>query len=237
MTATKPLPAPVKRRLTAAPPAPAQEALPCSGRRTRMQVESSQSLRRKRKVESTRVKSEGPALGATSRGETGGLYPTPSGEGLYGCPAEVRSGQGAGTPQVPQGPSTPVCQRGESCHSSSPPKADAFAQSIKKYHLPENFPALDTEIANAEVKWFYLSPDANADHTGITGETKVKSYGPFYNVGGGDVAKGMTYVNFYKVPPKNSRHARRCHQPPHRACRHRRSRPPCRPGCHSSGAS
>lgn len=145
------------------------------------------------------VKSEG-TLSTTSWGETGGLYPTSSGKGLYDpakwdcaklqellkCRVAIHA----------------VCQRGESCHSSSPPKADAFAQSIKKYHFTENFPALDPEVADAEVKWFFLSQDENAEHPGITGETKVKSYGPFYNVGGGDVAKGMTNVNFYKVPAK-----------------------------------
>jgi hypothetical protein len=151
------------------------------------------------KKEGCPVKSEG-TFSRTSWGETGGLYPTSSGKGIYN-PANWDCAKLQELLKC-RGAVDAVCKRGESCHSSSPPKADAFAQSIKKYHFTENFPSLDPEIADAEVKWLYLSPDENADHTGITGETKVKSYGPFWNVGGGDVATGATYVNFYKVAAK-----------------------------------
>jgi len=33
-------------------------------------------------------------------------------------------------------------------------------------------------------------------------ETIVKSYGPFYNIGGGDVKKGATYIIFYSAEKK-----------------------------------
>jgi hypothetical protein len=63
----------------------------------------------------------------------------------------------------------------------------------------ENFPALDPEITSA-VKWFYLSDKAVVPaHPGTTGTTRVKTYGPFFNTGGGDVPRGDVYVHFYKL--------------------------------------
>ena len=145
------------------------------------------------------VKSEG-TVSNTSWGETSGLYPTSVGTAsiLYdpakwNCTTlyELLKCRGA---------IHAVCQRGQSCKSSSPPAKDEFVQKIKKYHYTVNFPALDPEIADEEVKWLFLSPKVDASHPGITGGVKVKSYGPFWNVGGGDVKIGLTYVHFYKVP-------------------------------------
>jgi hypothetical protein len=71
---------------------------------------------------------------------------------------------------------------------------------LKPYHYIENFPLVDTEISDNSVKWFYISKDADkpAVHPWVTGTVMVKSYGPFYNVGGGDVPRGNVYIHFYK---------------------------------------
>jgi hypothetical protein len=57
------------------------------------------------------------------------------------------------------------------------------------------------------VKFFYLGTTQNAKHTGISSkywdQKIVKSYGPFFNNGGGDVPKGNVYINFYSISPKN----------------------------------
>jgi hypothetical protein len=74
---------------------------------------------------------------------------------------------------------------------------------MKPYHLIENFPAIDSEIADPTVKWFYLSkyPDSPKAHPSVGNSEIIKTYGPFYNIGGGDVPKGSTYVHFYKRTP------------------------------------
>ena len=136
-------------------------------------------------------------LSEVSWGETSGLYP--SSEHKYQPdkwdPAklcELLKTRGA----VHE-----VGKRGEKVHKSKPRAGDAIEQMLAKYHYTENFPAVDSEIADAQVKWFYLSPDADkpAAHPSAKGSVKVKSYGAFHNVGGGDVKKGDTYIHFYKL--------------------------------------
>lgn len=52
----------------------------------------------------------------------------------------------------------------------------------------------------------FLDSDPNAKHTGLDYKNNdvkiVKTYGPFYNNGGGDVDKGSTYIIFYEATPK-----------------------------------
>ena len=98
-----------------------------------------------------------------------------------------------------------VGQRGQSVHKSKPKESDPIEQKLKVYHLTENFPAIDTEISDTEVKWFYLSSFADKPdvHPGTTGTMRVKGYGKFYNIGGGDVDPGDVWVHFYKLKPKS----------------------------------
>ncbi|MBC8028989.1 MAG: DUF4157 domain-containing protein [Pyrinomonadaceae bacterium] len=98
-----------------------------------------------------------------------------------------------------------VGQRGQSVHKGKPKAGDPIEQKLKVYHLVENFPAVDSEISDTEVKWFYLSADSDKPevHPGTTGTTRVKGYGSFYNIGGGDAKKGDVYVHFYKLKPKS----------------------------------
>ena len=79
-------------------------------------------------------------------------------------------------------------------------------KKLASFHLKDNFPGVAPEIKNdASVGYFYLSPQKDAKHTGISGkywdQKVVKSYGPFYNVGG-DVKKGAVYIIFYSATPK-----------------------------------
>ncbi len=73
-------------------------------------------------------------------------------------------------------------------------------QLMRPYHSIENFPAKDPEITE-DVKWFYLSaqPHAPVSHPGTTGTSIAKSYGPFFNTGGGDAEHGDCYLHFYRL--------------------------------------
>lgn len=92
-----------------------------------------------------------------------------------------------------------VAKRGQKVHTASPNDKDPIESKLKPYHLIENFPTVDTEIADADVKWFYLSHLAELKtHPTMPTLIWVKSYGAFYNNGGGDVKKGDVYIHFYK---------------------------------------
>jgi hypothetical protein len=80
------------------------------------------------------------------------------------------------------------------------PGASRIESMLRPYHCTENFPRPDPEIDD-RVKWFYLSSSAStpAVHPGTTGTVLVKSYGPFYNTGGGDVKLGACYLLFYRL--------------------------------------
>jgi hypothetical protein len=141
-------------------------------------------------------------ISKVSVGETSGLFPTDSGAAnkLY-RPSEWNP---ALTQQLLEcrAAVTLIATRGERHHAVVPKTGTALERTLAAYHLKDNFPVVSSEILNdPTVKFFYLSPDKNAVHTGLDYKTwdirLVKSYGPFYNVGGGDVPRGLTYVNFY----------------------------------------
>ena len=78
---------------------------------------------------------------------------------------------------------------------------------LATYHLKANFPGVDPEIKNnLNVQFFYFSPDKNATHPGISSkfynQKIVKTYGPFFNIGGGDVPRGPVYILFYSATKK-----------------------------------
>ena len=139
-------------------------------------------------------------LSEVSWGETSGLYP--SADNKY-QPAKWDAAKTCELLKL-RGAVHAVGQRGQSVHKGKPKDKDPIEQLLKKYHLVENFPALDSEISDTEVKWFFLSSEADKPevHPGTTGTTKVKTYGNFHNVGGGDVKKGDVWVHFYKLKPK-----------------------------------
>ncbi|HEX8489377.1 MAG TPA: DUF4157 domain-containing protein [Chthoniobacterales bacterium] len=139
------------------------------------------------------VKSEG-TLSEVSWGETAGLYP--SKDNLY----DPSKWDGAKKCELLRlrGALHAVGQRGESVHRGRP-GSGAVEQKLKPYHFIENFLSLDPEIAKAEVRFFYLSKHAALNtHPTMGTLIWVKKYGPFFNVGGGDVPKGDVYVHFYK---------------------------------------
>jgi len=145
------------------------------------------------------VKSTG-TLSEVSWGETAGLYPT---EENKFQPEKWNQAKTCELLEV-RGALHAVAQRGESVRKGTPKESDALEQKLKVYHLIENFPALDSAISDTEVKWFFLSPDSDkpAVHPATTGTMRVKTYGSFYNIGGGDVKKGDVYIHFYKLKPE-----------------------------------
>lgn len=144
------------------------------------------------------VKNTG-TLSEVSWGETSGLYPSGQNKFQPEKCDQTKTCELLKTRGAVHG----VGQRGQSVHKGKPKSSDPLEQKLKVYHLIENFPALDAEIADTEVKWFYLSPNSDTpEHPGAKGTMRVKSYGSFYNIGGGDVKKGDVYIHFYKLTPK-----------------------------------
>lgn len=139
------------------------------------------------------VKSEG-TLSEVSWGETSGFYPS----------AENKYDPGKWDPVKKcellraRGAIHAVGQRGEKVNRGRPGN-DPILQKLKPYHFIENFLSLEPEIGKPEVKWFYLSKHATlTTHPTMSSLVWVKKYGPFFNVGGGDVPKGDAYIHFYR---------------------------------------
>jgi hypothetical protein len=149
-------------------------------------------------------------ISRVSVGETSGLFPVDSGDPsklyrpsqwdpartqlLLECRAAV----------------TVLASRGERHHAVAPKVSTTLERTLAAYHLKDNFPPVSSVIQNdPTVKYFYLSPDSKSDHKGLDYKAwdikLVKAYGPFYNVGGGDVPRGMTYVNFYSGRRKSAK--------------------------------
>lgn len=146
-------------------------------------------------------------LSAVSFGETGGLYPTKNAVNANLYSPEKWDEALTSELLKCRAAITLVSGRGEKCKKNLPNTKNKIERMLAAYHLTDNFPQVDNEIKrDATVKYFYLSPDKNAKHTGINYSNwdikMVKSYGPFYNIGGGDVPRGATYVHFYSVKKK-----------------------------------
>ena len=83
-------------------------------------------------------------------------------------------------------------------------KMKNIEKTLATYHLIDNFPEVDSVIKNdADVRFFYLTSKATkntpATNPNYYNQKCVKSYGPFYNIGKGDVPKGPIYIHFYKA--------------------------------------
>ena len=134
-------------------------------------------------------------LSEVSWGETEGLYPSKT--NLYQPdkwdPASLCKLLAA------RSALTDVATRNGKVRKATPGSSN-IERLLRPYHCVENFPRLDPEIDD-EVNWFYLSQAAGTpvSHPGTTGTKLVKSYGPFYNIGGGDVKRGDCYLLFYKL--------------------------------------
>ncbi len=162
---------------------------------------------KKKKLESVNDKNK-KNISEISWGETSGLYPTKNGEKIpnYENPVnwdeqkteELMKARAAihliGTRRNTQVFRAKCTLKG-------------IEKILAKYHLTSNFPPVDAEILNdKDVKYFYLSsfpteatPSINSDYYD---QVCVKTYGPFYNAGGGDAKRGCVYIHFYKAVPK-----------------------------------
>jgi hypothetical protein len=100
-----------------------------------------------------------------------------------------------------------LAKRGASLHNDSPNLNDPLEKLMAAYHLTDNLPEVDSEIKDdKDVMFFYLSSDKNKKTPSISAkywdQTTVKTYGPFYSIGGGDAGTGAIYLLFYKAVKK-----------------------------------
>ena len=89
-------------------------------------------------------------------------------------------------------------------------KMKGIEKMLATFHLVSNFPEVDPEILNDDdVKFFFLSSKKTEATPSINSkyfdQECVKTYGPFYNAGGGDVEKGPVYIHFYKAVEKKEK--------------------------------
>jgi len=135
-------------------------------------------------------------LSEVSWGETSGIYP--SRDNLY-KPDRWDQEKLASLLRA-RAAVTDVAKRNSDVRKAKPGPG-AIEQMMKPYHSTENFPVLDKEIS-AEVCWFYLSPfaDKPTPHPGASRPMVIaKTYGAFFNIGGGDVSRGDVYLHFYRL--------------------------------------
>ncbi len=138
-------------------------------------------------------------LSEVSWGETSGIYPTR--ENLY---KPDRWDQEKMCELLRARAAVDDVAKRNSHVRKAKPGSGNIERMMRPYHCIENFPAPDKEI-DVEVKWFYLSsfPDKPITHPGASQEMVIaKTYGPFHNTGGGDVARGDVWLHFYKIAPK-----------------------------------
>ncbi|AKT42881.1 hypothetical protein [Chondromyces crocatus] len=138
-------------------------------------------------------------LSEVSWGETAGIYP--SNKNLY-SPAKWEQEKLCSLLRA-RAAVDDVAKRNSHVRKAKPSTGN-IDQMLKPYHCIENFPDLEAEI-DERVQWFYLSSEADKPetHPGAMQRMEIaRSYGPFHNVGGGDVAKGDVWLHFYRLAPK-----------------------------------
>jgi len=150
-------------------------------------------------------------LSKTSYGETSGIYPTknvdnPSQTDIYN-PTNWDSDKKQELLKARAAIHLIGTTRNKNVRNATCPTNTTLAKTLAAYHLTDNFPSVDDVIANDnDVKFFYLSSQKKVETPSIDSryydQKCVKTYGPFYNVGGGDVPKGKVYIHFYKAIPK-----------------------------------
>jgi hypothetical protein len=143
------------------------------------------------------LKSKG-TISTVSWGETGGLYPTSADK------EEPERWDSDKTCELLKARRAvhEVGKRNKGVHRANPNLKKPGVKRVVRFHYVQNFPTVDIEIADSSVQWFYLSntPDGPKSHLGLTKPSKiVKSYGPFFNVGGGDAKVGSTWLHFYAL--------------------------------------
>jgi len=97
--------------------------------------------------------------------------------------------------------------RNNKFHTSDINLKDRIEAILAPYHLKDNFPNVDPLIKNdPSVKFFYIGTAKDVKSPSIDSrywnQRIVKSYGPFYNTGGGDVPRGPVYLIFYSATKK-----------------------------------
>ena len=134
-------------------------------------------------------------LSEVSWGETSGIYPGP--EHLY--KPDRWDQEKLHELLLARAAVTDVATRNHDVRKAKPGRGH-IDQMMRPYHCIENFPAKDAEIDEG-VRWFYLSTAAYTpvSHPGTSQTVLVKTYGPFYNIGGGDVDHGEVYLHFYSL--------------------------------------
>jgi len=135
-------------------------------------------------------------LSEVSWGETSGIYP--SRDNLY-KPDRWDQEKMANLLRA-RAAVTDVAKRNSHVRKAKPGPGK-IEQLMRPYHCIENFPVLDREIG-AEVQWFYLSAfaDKPITHPGASQPMVIaKTYGPFFNSGGGDASRGDVYLHFYRL--------------------------------------
>ncbi len=149
-------------------------------------------------------------INSISWGETSGLYPT---KNMTPSQAELDDPTKWDPDKLSQLLAARAAikligeERNTDVHKKTNSFITKYEKLLAKFHLSDNFPEVDKEIKdNKNVKYFYLSPDKNAKTPAISDkyytQKIVKVYGPFYNIGGGDVSKGKVYIIFYEAVPK-----------------------------------
>jgi RHS repeat-associated protein len=146
-------------------------------------------------------------ISKVSWGETSGLYPTktmnPSEKEKYNpkqWDAEKLKQLLAARAGIQL-----VSTRNSTFHTGSPNLKDVIQKVLASYHLTDNFPNVDPAIKDDEVNYFYLSNSTTKIHgdnqinTSFYKAELVKTYGPFYNNGGGDINRGESYIHFFKA--------------------------------------
>lgn len=151
-------------------------------------------------------------LSRTSWGETASIYPTantdnPSARELYN-PEKWDAGKLEELQEARSGIEYISTNRNDHTQKDDVDLKDPIEKTVGGFHLKSNLPGVAPEISGDEtVRFFLLADSPDAKHGGISSryydQTAVKTYGPFYNSGGGDAPEGSIYIIFYSAQKKD----------------------------------